>query len=135
MTPTVIIPPEEIGIEYALSGGPGGQNVNKRETKVIVRWQVGASCVLTDEQKDRVRVKLANRINDRDELVIQAKEERSQPQNQALGIERLQTLVANALIIPKPRRKTRPTRASKERRLQAKAARSSMKESRKSTEL
>ncbi len=129
-----IIPPEEIDIDYALSGGPGGQNVNKRETKAIVRWHVGNSRVLTNVEKMRVREKLVNRLNDRDEIVIHAQEERSQGQNQEQGIERLQELVAAALIIPKPRRKTRPTRAAKERRLKEKSERSEIKQSRQADE-
>ncbi len=83
--------------------------------------------VLTDEEKARVREKLANRINNEDELVVMSEEERSQPQNRALAIARLESLVAGALRVPKKRRPTRPTRASKLRRIESKKQRSEIK--------
>ena len=75
-------------------------------------------------------MKLANRINNEDELVIMSEEERSQPQNRALAVARLQALVAQALHVPKKRRPTRPTKASKLRRIEAKKQRSETKSAR-----
>ncbi len=124
------IPENEFIITFARSSGAGGQNVNKTSTKVIIHWPVGKSQVLTDEEKFRIREKLANRINNEDELVIMSEEERSQPQNRALAVARLQTLVAQALRVPKKRRPTRPTKASKFRRLEIKKRRSQVKERR-----
>lgn len=121
------IPESEFIITFARSGGKGGQNVNKTSSKVIIHWPVGESAVLSDEEKGRVREKLANRINNEDELVIMSEEERSQPQNRELAIARLQELVAQALQVPKKRRLTRPTKGSKLRRIEGKKQRSQIK--------
>ncbi|OGH88140.1 MAG: hypothetical protein A3J93_00145 [Candidatus Magasanikbacteria bacterium RIFOXYC2_FULL_42_28] len=123
----VHIPVNEIKITYARSSGAGGQNVNKTATKAILHWSVGRSQVLSAEQKERVRAKLKNKINWFDEVVIMAEEERSQPQNRATAVARLQTLVARALQIPKKRRPTRPTYSSKIKRLEAKKIHSRLK--------
>ena len=114
------IPESEIKMTFARSSGAGGQNVNKTSTKVILHWKVGDSVVFDDREKERIRVKLGNRLNDKDEIVIMAEEERSQLQNRAQAITRLQTLVAEALIIPKRRKPTRPTYSSKLKRLETK---------------
>ena len=121
------IPENEFTITFARSSGAGGQNVNKTSTKVIIHWSVGKSTVLSYEEKERIRAKLANRINNENELVIMSEEERSQPQNRALAIARLQDLVTEALHIPKKRRPTRPTRASKVKRIEGKKRRSQVK--------
>ena len=121
------IPESELNITFARSSGAGGQNVNKTSTKVIIHWPVGKSAVLTDEEKARVREKLANRINNEDELVLMSEEERSQSQNRELAVARLQELVAQALHVPKKRRPTRPTKGSKLRRIESKKQRSQVK--------
>lgn len=129
----ISIPTNEIKITFARSSGAGGQNVNKTSTKAILHWSVGNSQVLSSEEKFRVRAKLANRINNNDEVVLMSDEERSQPQNRDQVIERLQTLVTKALFIPKKRRPTRPTKASKLRRIESKKIRSKIKSSRRSS--
>lgn len=111
------IPDNEIRIETSRSGGPGGQNVNKVASKVQLRWPVGASLVFSLEEKFRIRRELSHRINQEDELMIDVDEERSQMQNKDIAIARLHELVHKALAPKKIRRKTRPTRGSKERRL------------------
>jgi ribosome-associated protein len=128
------IPTNELRITFSRSSGAGGQNVNKTSTKATVHWSVGRSRVLSPEEKARVRVKLASRINWMDELVVSSERERSQPQNRALAIAQLQALVARAMHVPKKRRPTRPTRASKERRLESKIKRSRVKANRRGIE-
>ena len=128
------IPESELNITFARSSGAGGQNVNKTSTKVILHWPVGKSLVLTDEEKGRVREKLANRINNEDELVLMSEEERSQPQNRERAIARLQELVTEALHVPKKRRATRPTKGSKLRRIESKKIRSQVKSGRRMIE-
>lgn len=129
------IPQSELNITFARSSGAGGQNVNKVSSKVIIHWPVGKSAVFTDEEKARIRVKLANRINNEDELVVMSEEERSQLQNRESAIARLQMLVRQALLIPKKRRPTRPTRGSKLRRIESKKQRSQIKSTRRSAHL
>jgi ribosome-associated protein len=114
------IPESEIAVDYARSSGPGGQNVNKRDTKAVVRWKVGDSTAFSEEEKVRIRSFAANRLNADDEIVLAADEERSQAQNRAAAVSRLREIVRRALIPAKKRRPTMPTRASKERRLESK---------------
>lgn len=114
------IPHSEYTIEFARAGGPGGQNVNKVASKAQLRWSVGASRILSDEQKARVREKLKNRLTNNDEILVTAEDERSQAQNRAQVIVRFQDLITRALLVPKKRRPTKPTRSSKEKRLQVK---------------
>ncbi len=128
------IPESELTITFARSSGAGGQNVNKTSTKVIIHWSVGKSVVLSEEEKNRVREKLANRINNEDQLVVVSEEERSQLQNRELAVAKLQELVNGALYVPKVRRATKPTKSSKIKRLESKKIRSQIKTARKSLE-
>ena len=121
------IPESELNISFARSSGAGGQNVNKTSTKVFVHWSVWKSSILSEEEKNRIRAKLATKINNQDELVVDSEEERSQLQNRVLAIAKLHFLVSQALHVPKVRRPTRPTKASKIRRLTAKKIRSKIK--------
>lgn len=121
------IPLAELQLTFSRSSGAGGQNINKTATKVFVRWPVGESRVFDQGEKARIRIKLANRLNSQDEIVIASEEERSQAQNRELAITRLQWLVSQALLIPKKRRPTRPTRSSKLKRLESKRKRSELK--------
>jgi ribosome-associated protein len=124
MTPPSKIPDTELRIEFVRSSGPGGQNVNKLATKVRLSFEIGASTVLTEEEKARLRRSplCAPYLTSADELMLTSQRERSQAANIRDVLERFHDLVATALVKPKRRRKTRPTKASKERRLASKRA-------------
>lgn len=124
------IPEHELTITFARSSGAGGQNVNKTSTKATVRWSVGKSQVVSTAEKNLVRKKLANRLTWGDEIIISSEEERSQPQNKARAIARLQALVAQALKVSKKRMATKPTLGSKRRRLDSKKRHSQQKKQR-----
>lgn len=125
------IPFDEVSICAVRSGGKGGQHVNKVATKVQLRWPVGESAVFSPEEKERIRQALTNRLNDDDEIMIEADAERSQAENRRIAIGRLHALVARALAPRNIRRSTKPTRAGKERRLLEKRKASEKKRVRK----
>ncbi|MDO8467046.1 MAG: alternative ribosome rescue aminoacyl-tRNA hydrolase ArfB [bacterium] len=124
------VPEKEITESFARSGGPGGQNVNKVETKVEVRWRPQSSAAFTDEEKSRIQKVLKNKISQDGELIVVAQKKRSQEQNRSLAMEKLQELVAAALIIKKKRKPTKPTKSSKERRLTSKRKTSEKRQNR-----
>ncbi len=111
------IPRAELGVRASRASGPGGQHVNTSSTKVEVTWNVAASPALTEAAKGRVLLALASRLDADGTLRVVASDTRSQRQNRALAEERLAALVRRALVVPRTRKKTRPTRASVERRL------------------
>ncbi|MEX2527305.1 MAG: alternative ribosome rescue aminoacyl-tRNA hydrolase ArfB [Gemmatimonadota bacterium] len=121
------IPLSELTYQASRSGGPGGQHVNTSSTRVELTWNVTASPSLTDAQRARILEKLAGRISGEGELRLASDSHRSQTRNKDDVTQRFQELVAEALQVPKPRRKTRPTRAAKEKRLQEKRRRSETK--------
>lgn len=129
----MIIPSSEFTLEFARSGGPGGQNVNKVSSKAQLRFNVGASLVLSEDQKNRVREILKNRLTNEDEILVVAEDERSQIQNRELVVARFQELITQALHVPKKRRATRPTYGSREKRLETKKIISERKQLRQRT--
>ena len=110
------------------SSGKGGQNVNKTETKVGLWFDVAASTLFNDEEKARITTKLASAITDDGCLQLNCDEQRSQLQNKQSVIERAINLLEKALIVAKPRKKTKPSRATVEKRLEEKR-RTSLKKS------
>lgn len=112
------------------SGGPGGQNVNKVNTKVMLSFHVQNSQFLNDEEKALISEKLSNRINSEGELQIISQVERTQLGNKEHCIERFYQLIEQALRKPKPRRKTKPSKASIQKRLDEKKKHSEKKEGR-----
>jgi ribosome-associated protein len=126
----LVLPPSEFETRASRAGGPGGQHVNKTSTRVELIWMLGRSSVITEEQRARIRHKLAQRLDGEGNLRVVVSDTRSQRQNRAIAEERLAILVRRALAIPKPRRKTKPTKSSVERRLSAKHLRSRRKRER-----
>jgi ribosome-associated protein len=127
ITDDVWVPRAELTFRATRSGGPGGQHVNTSSTRVELAWSVAESPNLTDDQRARVMKRLANRINSEGVLLITEGGSRSQHQNREAVTDRFVELLAAALHVPKPRRKTKPGRAAREKRLQAKRHRAEKK--------
>lgn len=124
------IPEDELEFRFFRSGGPGGQNVNKVSTSVQMRFDVKNSPSLTDPVKERLMKLAGSRLTLDGVIVITAVRFRTQERNKADAIARLDEMVAEASIRPVYRVPTRPTRASKERRLKGKSTRSTIKSGR-----
>lgn len=130
-----VIPAREIAQRFARAGGPGGQNVNKRDTKVDVLFDIDASEALTGDQKRTVRSKLRTRIDADGVLAVGAGAQRTQAQNRERALDRMEELLREALAPPPPPRvKTRPSRAAKERRITEKKRRGETKRLRRATD-
>ena len=132
---SVTIPESEIELTFSPSGGPGGQHANKTSTRAELLWNVAESSALSARQRQRVMSQLKNRIDARGVLHLASDEYRSQTRNRADVERRLARLVAEALVPPKPRVATRPSKAAKEKRLQAKKHRSETKRRRQTPDL
>lgn len=126
----VRIPAAELSVKATRAGGPGGQHVNTSSTRVEVAWEARSSAALTDDQRTRIAERLASKLDSRGTLRVVAADSRSQTQNRALALARLAQLVRDALVIPKARRATKPSRGQKLARLDAKKRRSSVKKDR-----
>lgn len=124
------IPEDELEFRFFRAGGPGGQNVNKVSTSVQMRFDVTNSPSLTEPVKERLKKLAGSRLTLDGVIVITAVRFRTQERNRADAISRLDEMVAEASIKPVYRVPTRPTKASKERRLKAKSSRSSIKSGR-----
>jgi len=119
--PGLEIPDSDLEVAFVRSAGPGGQNVNKVASAVQLRFSLARNTTLRDDVKERLRALAGHRMTDAGDLLIVARETRSQEQNRRGAEERLLELVRRALVAPKKRHATKPTRASRERRLDTKA--------------
>jgi ribosome-associated protein len=126
----LVVPDAEIDERFSRSSGPGGQSVNTTDSRVELRWDVGSSVAVTDEQRARLIGALSNRMTAGVVSVV-ASEQRSQAQNRAAARARLVDLIAAALAPPPPpRRATRPSRSAREERLTDKRRRGQVKDAR-----
>ena len=127
VTDTLAIDEDEIEIRHARASGPGGQHVNKTSTAIELRFDVRRSPSLPDEVRQRLERLAGSRLTLDGVLVLFAQDHRSQELNRQAAIERLVALVRRATDTPRPRKATKPTYASKLRRLQGKASRAGVK--------
>lgn len=119
--PGLDIPDTDLEVAFVRSSGPGGQNVNKVASAVQLRFALARNTTLGEDVKARLRQLAGQRMTDAGELLIVARESRSQEHNRRIAEERLRDLVRRALVAPKQRRATKPSKASRERRLETKA--------------
>ncbi len=120
----------ELEISASRSGGPGGQHVNKTNSKITVRWNVAKSESLPPEQKEILLVKLAGELSSHGDLIISSSSSRSQLHNKNAALNQLADKIRQALIVPKKRRKTKISKEAQERRLQSKHKKSMIKKMR-----
>jgi ribosome-associated protein len=130
---SVSIPRSELDIRVSRSSGAGGQHVNKTSSRVEIFWNIRGSRALTDEQRARLQSKLASRLTTDGSIRVVASDMRSQSRNRELAEERLTETVRRALVVPRKRRATKPTRAAKEARLESKKLQSHKKKMRRDT--
>jgi len=124
------IPEEELSFSASRGGGPGGQHVNKVASRVTLRFDVARSQSLSDEQRARLLEKLSSRLTREGVLLLSSHESRSQAANREDVVRRFAQLLREGLLRPKKRRPTRPTRGSRERRIESKKRRSGVKRGR-----
>jgi ribosome-associated protein len=123
---TVSIPEHEIEMSAIRSQGAGGQNVNKVASAIHLRFDIPASS-LPDRYKERLLALSDQRITKEGVIVIKAQEHRSQEQNREEALQRLKDLIRSAIVLPKPRRPSKPTRSSQRKRLDSKSKRGQIK--------
>jgi ribosome-associated protein len=126
----LVIPAGELHEAATRSSGPGGQHVNKTSTRVTIRWSVAASAALSGAQRRRLRSQLGSRITRAGDLVVHCDRTRSRARNREIARDRLVEIVSGALARQKPRRATRPSKASRVRRVDAKTRRGAIKQGR-----
>ena len=123
----ITLPEEELSCSFARSSGPGGQNVNKVNSKATLRWNPTTSAVIPEDVRARFLATYASRITGEGEVIISSQESRDQPKNIAICREKLAGMIQQVLTAPKKRRPTKPTKGSKQRRLNEKKQRAEVK--------
>jgi len=134
ITATLRIPLSELTYRASRSSGPGGQHVNTSSTRIEVVWDIAASAAVTEEERARLLARLATRLDSAGRLRLVSGETRSQLRNRESVTERLRTVVASALALPKRRKRTRVPASAKAARLEAKRRRSDLKRARRRPE-
>lgn len=124
----------ELSYTASQSGGPGGQNVNKVNTKITLRFDIGNSTLLNEDEKQRLRDKLSNKISNDDILIITAESERTQLKNKEEATRKFYSLLKQAFTKKKKRKATKPTKAAKQKRLKEKRIQSEKKQLRQKLE-
>ena len=130
VSPELRVPFAELEFRASRSGGPGGQHVNTSSTRVELTWDVAGSPTLSEEQRRHLLARLATRLDGAGRLRVVSSATRSQLRNREDATERLREVVASALVVPKKRKRTRPTCAAKAARLESKRRRAATKRDR-----
>lgn len=130
VSPELRVPFAELEFRASRSGGPGGQHVNTSSTRVELTWDVAGSPTLSEDQRRHLLARLATRLDGAGRLRVVSSATRSQLRNREDATERLREVVASALVVPKKRKRTRPTRAAKAARLESKRRRAATKRDR-----
>ncbi len=126
----IVIPDHEIEIATSRAGGPGGQHVNRTDTRITVRWNVHKTQALNDTQKQRVLQNLQSKLTTEGDLIIHDSSSRSQQQNKENALRRLAIEISKALYVPKKRMATRVPKAAKESRIESKRKHGALKKMR-----
>lgn len=132
VTERIVIPDSELQFTFARSGGPGGQNVNKVNSKATLRWKVSTTTALAPDVRDRFMARYRSRLTLEGELLVTSQRFRDQPKNIEDCQEKVAALIREVLVPPKKRRPTKPTRGSQQRRLNDKRQQRLKKEGRRS---
>lgn len=122
---------DELDFRYSRSSGPGGQHVNKTESKAEVRWNLAQTHALTEDQKARALAELQTLLKKGEFIIVTSEEYRSREQNKEICISKLKKMIEKALFIPKKRIKTKPSKAAKTKRIESKKQRGEIKKTRK----
>ncbi len=130
ITPTLAIPDDEFEWSYARSGGPGGQNVNKVASKAVLRWDIARNTSIPADVKARLAQQQKRFFTIDAGVIITSQRYRDQERNREDCLEKLKAMIVQATFVPKPRKKTRPTRGSQRVRLQDKKRRGAVKRDR-----
>jgi ribosome-associated protein len=121
VNPQITLPESELELTYARSSGPGGQNVNKVNSKAVLRWNPGQSSGLPPQLRDRILARLAPRLTTEGDLVISSDRFRDQGRNREDCLQKLREILLAASAVPKIRKKTKPSRSSQKKRRESKS--------------